>query len=284
MTLPLAKLGSMYEGCTVRLDAGRANDFAAATNDPFPGYRRGLSAPPVFGAVVGWGPVRSAVADVVPAEAIPTMVHGEHDMHFHRPLVPGAWLATTAEAYSVRVGRSGTSYTVRAVTVDVEVQEPVLEQYLTVFLRGMVGGSDAGPEKPPHAFLDGTRPPALASYTFHVDRDQTVRYAAATGDDLPIHVDDGAARRAGLPGMVVHGLCTLAMAGCALLSELTGGDPVPLRRLAARFARNVLPGDDVTVTSYEVGDRVAGRVRRAFEGHNREGHLVLSHGVAEVDA
>lgn len=281
MALPLEKLGGNYDGGTRSVDPSRSSAYAAATNDRYPGYELGRCAPPVFGAVLAWDAVRSAVIDVVPPHALSTIVHGEQDMHFHRPILPGTALATKAVAHNVRVRSSGTSYSVRATSADVGTGAPVLDQYVTVFLRGLTGGAGAGPDKPAHNFPSHAAP--LAEAAFHVDGDQTFRYAAASGDDMAVHVDDLAARSVGLPGMIVQGLCTLAMAARAVLDHVSDGDPVPLRRLAARFAANVFPGDDVSVAIH----RVDGRRERGvypFWAATADGRRVLTDGLVEVDA
>ena len=89
------------------IDPERAKAYAAATNDDNPAYESGKYAPPVFGVVPTWSQLLVASADVIPPEALMMIVHGEQDMHFHQPLVPGTELTTTAEAYAVRVGGSG---------------------------------------------------------------------------------------------------------------------------------------------------------------------------------
>ena len=281
IALRAEKLGGSYDGGTQSVDPSRASAYAAATNDPYPGYEAGLCAPPVFGAVLAWDAVRSAVADMVPAQALPFMVHGEHDMHFHRPLVPRTSVATTAQAHSVRVGRSGTGYTVLATSVDADTGLPVLDQYVTVFLRGLTAGASAGADKPAHTFAAHSE--RVGEAAFHVDGDQTFRYAHASGDDLPVHVDDQAARSVGLPAMIVQGLCTLAMAGRAVLGQVSDGDPARLKRLAARFSANVFPGDDVVVAIHRV-DGPRGRRRHPFEAVAADGRPVLRHGLAEMDA
>src|SRR5436305_15077635 len=108
MALPVDKLGKSYDEKTATLDPDRVKAHAAATNDDNPAYESGKYAPPVFGVVPTWGAMGLAVADVVPPEAMMMIVHGEQDMWFHRPLVPGLTIATAAEAYSIRVGGSGT--------------------------------------------------------------------------------------------------------------------------------------------------------------------------------
>jgi acyl dehydratase len=61
------------------------------------------------------------------------------------------------------------------------------------------------------------------------DKYLTVRYAGASGDFNPIHVDDEFARAVGLPGRILHGLWTMAQVARAQ-TEAAGG-PAHLRRL-----------------------------------------------------
>jgi acyl dehydratase len=65
------------------------------------------------------------------------------------------------------------------------------------------------------------------------DRYLTVRYAAASGDFNPIHIDEEFARQVGLPGRILHGLWTMAQVARAH-SEALGG-PETLERLAVQF-------------------------------------------------
>jgi acyl dehydratase len=286
MALPVAKLGTTYPERVEVIDVDRARAYAAATNDDNPAYESGRCAPPLFGVVPTWGAIALAVTDVVPPEALIMIVHGEQDMHFHQPLVPGRSIATASQPHSVRVGRSGTRYTVRVRSRDADTGEDVLEQYVTMFIRGMTDGESAGPDKPDHTFPEEARHRKVAERSVHVDEDQTFRYRDASGDENPIHVDDEFARAVGLPGIVVHGLCTMAMTGSAVIEAVADGDPVRLTRLALRFARSVFPGSDLTTSVYDVGARDGGggtpRRAYAFEAHSR-GELVISNGLAEVE-
>jgi acyl dehydratase len=278
MALPVEKLGTTYEERTAVIDPDRAKAYAAATNDDNPAYESGKFAPPVFGVVPTWEAMGMAVADIIPGEALMMIVHGEQDMHFHHPLVPGAGLVTAAEAYSIRVGSSGTRLTVRVVSNDAETGEPVLEQFVTTFVRGMADGKSGGPDKPDHTFDEAARGTKVGEFTVHVDDDQTFRYRDASGDQMPIHVDDAFAKSVGLPGIIAHGLCTMAMTSQAVIKTVADGDPSRLKRLAVRFSKNVFPGDDVTTTIYE-----AGPGRYAFEAHSSRGDLVISNGLAETE-
>ena len=81
---------------------------------------------------------------------------------------------------------------------------------------------------------------------YRVSEDQPDRYAAASGDDFAIHLDDDFARAVGLPGRIVHGLCTMAFAARAVLEAAEVDDPRRVRRVAVRFSAPLFPGDTVT--------------------------------------
>src|SRR5947209_7511124 len=139
MALPIDKLGTRYDPDTTVIDPDRAKAYAAATNDDNPAYESGKYAPPVFGVVPTWSQLLVATADIIPPEALMFVVHGEQDMWFHQPLVPGTALTTTAEAFAIRVGGSGTRLVVKVDSVDGR-GDPVLTQYVTIFVRGMSDG------------------------------------------------------------------------------------------------------------------------------------------------
>jgi acyl dehydratase len=89
------------------------------------------------------------------------------------------------------------------------------------------------------------------------DRYLTVRYAGASGDFNPIHVDDDFARAVGLPGRILHGLYSMAQVARAQTDA--GGGPASLRRLQVQFRGMGLPEQELTVTGTvrEVNDGVA---------------------------
>ena len=282
MGLAVDKLGTVYEASTEVVDPERARAYAAATNDANPVYESGKLAPPVFAVVPAWGALARAVSDVIPPEALMMLVHGEQDMHFHQPLVPGRSLTSAAEAHSMRVARSGTRFTILVRSTDTDTGEPVVDQFVTLFIRGMTDGEDGGPDAPGHPFPDEARGNVVGEHAVPVDDDQTFRYRDASGDLNPIHVDEAFARAVGLPGIIAHGLCTFAMAGQSVLTTVADGDPARLRRLAARFSKPVFPGHDVVTTVYAAGDADGRRVY-AFETAS-QGELVITNGRAEVEA
>jgi acyl dehydratase len=277
MALAIEKLGTVYPELTDVIDGDRAKAYAAATNDDNPAYTSGKYAPPVFAVVPGWAALGSAVGDLIPGDVLMMVVHGEQDMHFTGPLVPGMKLRTSAEAFAVRVGSSGTRFTVRTRSIDDATNDALVEQYITVFIRGMADGESGGPDKPDHTFPEDARANPVGEYSVHVDDDQTFRYRDASGDQMPIHLDNDFAKSVGLPGIIAHGLCTMAMTSQAAIKLAADGDPARLRRLAVRMAKNVFPGNDVVTTVY----RGATDGTFPFEAHSA-GELVISNGLAVI--
>jgi acyl dehydratase len=73
---------------------------------------------------------------------------------------------------------------------------------------------------------------------------------------MPIHLDEDVARAAGLPGIIAHGLCTQAFTSWAVLTGVADGDSTRLKRHAVRFAKPVLPGQDITTSIWRAAPGV----------------------------
>jgi acyl dehydratase len=90
------------------------------------------------------------------------------------------------------------------------------------------------------------------------DKYLTARYAGASGDFNPIHIDEEFARAVGLPGRILHGLWTMAQVARAQ-TEAAGG-PEHLKRLSVQFRGMGVPEQEVLVSG-TVREVVDGRVR-----------------------
>ncbi|TDB84351.1 hypothetical protein E1091_17580, partial [Micromonospora fluostatini] len=105
--------------------------------------------------------------------------------------------------------------------------------------------------------------------------DQALLYRL-NGDRNPLHSDPVVAARAGLPGPVLHGLCTYGFAARTLLHTVAEGDPDRFRRVSARFSAPLFPGDTLTVLVWR---RPAGALFQAVDGRGRP---VLDRGVVDL--
>lgn len=260
--------------------AERIAEYAAATNDPIERHLRGEIAPPVFAVVPAFTSMAPAALSVAPVELLMKLVHGEQDFHFHRPIRPGDTLVVRAKPVGF-AGKENGSTVVVCVETRTDGGELVNEQWMTAFFRKVDAGPGTGASAPTHRFdeaLRATDPAAVV--TAHIDEDQTFRYSPASGDPMPIHLDDEIARMSGLPGIINHGLCTMAFTSWAALTEFADGDVERLKRLAVRFAKPVLPGQDIE-TRFRISGSESGTTTYAYEtGVGDE--LVIKDGLAVI--
>ncbi|MGW3789302.1 MaoC family dehydratase [Micromonospora chokoriensis] len=90
--------------------------------------------------------------------------------------------------------------------------------------------------------------------TFRVTRADLVQYAGASGDLNPIHWSDRVATKVGLPGVIAHGMFTMALVGRAVTEW--AGAPDAVVEYGVRFTRPVVVPDDDQGTEIEVTARV----------------------------
>jgi acyl dehydratase len=110
------------------------------------------------------------------------------------------------------------------------------------------------------------------------DRYVTVRYAGASGDFNPIHVDEEFARQVGLPGRILHGLYTMALLARAHTEHF--GGPQTLRSLKVQFRGMGMLEREIVVrgTVREISDGVATVDSQATQ----DGKRIIRNGEAEI--
>lgn len=282
-TFKAEAIGTAGEPVRFEVERDRIAAYAAATNDSISQHAAGDLAPPVFSIVPAFQSLAMASISVIPGELIGAILHGEQDFHFHRPIEPGMELDTVSTPIGMRQRSSGVTVAVRGETRDAS-GELVTEQFMTSFVRGATGAEDTGDVAPEHGFDDSLRerePDAEISQTY--DPDQTFRYAEASGDPMQIHLDEEFAKSVGLPGIIIHGLCTMAFTSVAALESFAADDPARLKRLAVRFASIALPEQTITTKLWEAGER-EGRSTYAFETTSDAGTVVIKDGWAEISS
>jgi 3-hydroxybutyryl-CoA dehydratase len=118
----------------------------------------------------------------------------------------------------------------------------------------------------------------IPEMTVTPDKYVTYRYAGASGDFNPIHIDEEFAKAVGLPGRILHGLWTMAQVARA--AEQAGGGFRNLQRLSVQFRGMGQLEQEITVT---------GSVREAGEGRavleleaEQAGDRIIRKGEAEI--
>jgi acyl dehydratase len=274
-------IGKAGEPVSFSVEKERIAAYAAATNDSIAQHASGELAPPVFSIVPAFQAMGMAAMSVIPGELLGMILHGEQDFHFHAPIQPGMELETISTPIGMRQRSSGVTVVVRSDTRDA-AGELVTEAYSTTFVRGAQCESERGDEAPGHSFPEELRdrePDATVDQTY--DSDQTFRYSEASGDPMPIHLDDDFAKSVGLPGIIIHGLCTMAFASVAVIETYASDDPSRLKRLAVRFASIALPEQTITTRLWDAGEG-DGFSRYAFETTSDADSTVIKDGLAEI--
>ncbi len=95
----------------------------------------------------------------------------------------------------------------------------------------------------------------LPTQTYTITRADLVRYAGASGDFNPIHWSQRVAVGVGLPGVIAHGMYTMALASRAVVTW-AGGDPSAIAEYSVRFARPIAVPDDDEGTRLTVSGQV----------------------------
>lgn len=252
--------------------------YARATNDDNPRYLSGELAPPMFGVFLEMPPLMEAVKDPVvigDPKRFLRLLHGEHDMRWHRPLLPGRTYTTTCSVKSKTEKATGEVIEMRLETKDAD--GVALETVSTMFIRSETPPPKDGAKEQKKAPEPAPARRVVLQGREVVAADQSVRYAQASGDHNPIHTNPEVAKKAGLPGIILHGLCSMAFCQKAIVNQLAGGDPSRLKRLKVRFAKPVLMGQALDIEGW----RDDAKAPLGFE--MRVGQdVVIKDGLAEV--
>lgn len=266
-----------YPGSTYEVTADAIEKFARATNDENERYLSGddVVAPPVFPVVPAFNTFMEAGMDPELQADLLRLVHGAEEHVIYQPIRAGDKLTISTVLESVDQKETGETFTVKATETNQD-GTVVAEVRGTMFIRGSgskKSGGAAQTEEPERN--------VVYEETTKVDEDQTFRYAEASGDHNPIHLDENTARMAGLPGIILHGMCTMAIATKAAVNGLAGGDPTRIKRVAVRLSKPVLPGQELTTRLWEE-ESVTDAKTFGFETYNPDGAAVIKAGVVEI--
>ena len=284
MALNRALIGKHYPPQDYGITAEAIFSYARAYNEENPWFLAeerpgGIIAPPMFGVVAGWSSIVNVVTDSELHVDVLRLLHSEQDMQFVRPLVPGDIITSTAVVAAIEEEATG-----ELLAIDVNCVNQRAEQVQTMRFTALIRGRSSRERKRLPSTNEATpRGESLFRIRQTIDEDQTHRYAKASGDYNPIHVDENIAKLAGLPGIIVHGLCTMAFTSKVMINHVCDSDPRRLRRLRARFSRPVFPGQEITTAAWPLPDRDGLKVY-TYETYNPDGKEVIREGIAEVES
>ena len=278
-------IGKQYPSQDYGVTAEAIFRYARAYNEDNPQFLDsqrpdGIIAPPMFGIVIGWLSIMTVMTDTALGVNLLHLLHSEQDMHFYRTVRPGDIVTSTARILAIEEKVRGESIMIEVLS-SIQKNEPLQRMLFTTYIRGKGGKErkrDGSIKETPKEILE-EEPLLRVAQT--IDTDQTYRYAQASGDYNPIHTDEDMARMAGLPGVIVHGMCTMAFASKVMIDHLCDYNARRLKRLRACFSRPVFPGQTITTAIWRQPDRDSVKVYN-YETKNFEGQTVIKDGIAEV--
>jgi acyl dehydratase len=217
--------------------------------------------------------------DEITREVLDTRVHYSEYLEFHRLMRPGDRLRIGGTVVGIIPHRAGTHLIVRYQAVD-NSNRPFFTEFAGVMLRGVElidGGSSLDLPNLPESKWEGE--PEWES-VMAVDTLAPHVYDGLTDIVFPIHTSPAFARSVGLPGIILQGTATLALAARELVNREAERDPGRLRSLGCRFTAMVEPGTEIKL-------QLLGRKCEEelfFVVINSRGEKVISRGYARVAA
>jgi acyl dehydratase len=204
------------------------------------------------------------------------LVHGEQGITLHREIPVEGELEAVSEITGIYDKGKGAVVVTESKATLVDSGEPLFDTRMSAFIRGEGGwGGDRGPSGTPNAAPERDPDHSVVVQTRH---DQALVYRLS-GDRNPLHSDPSFAAMGGFDRPILHGLATFGVAGRAVLSALCGNQSARLKRLDARFASPVFPGETIRTEIWREG---AGRAAYRASVVERD-LVVLNNGYVEYE-
>ncbi|MBI9084953.1 MAG: MaoC family dehydratase N-terminal domain-containing protein [Desulfobacterales bacterium] len=256
MKISSTHVGTLLSAYRTVIDWRRTTNYAAAVGDHNPCYfddtrPEGLMAHPVFPVAVTW-PItlhmdRYLQGTTFPVELMAMQVHHTEHIVLHRPICPEQALTVAGTVAAILPHRAGTRVVIRYEAAD-DDGRPVFTEHIGGMLRGVACTDDGHslpglpPDPPP---VPDSAP--LWRRPLAIDPMLPYIYDGCSDIVFPIHTSPAFAMAVGLPGIILQGTCTLALAVRELVAAEVHGRPEWVTDFSCRFAGMVFPGSTVTV-------------------------------------
>jgi Acyl dehydratase len=242
----------------------------------------GVKAPPLYATALSIPFTGKVLFDDEVNQGVNPMrvVHGEQDSKIFRLIKAGDKIGIKTKFLGIEQKETGTLFIVKAEQYDKTNGEKIGEGYHLYFIRGEKKGG-GGKKKEEEKKEFGQK---LYEWKIKVAKDQPIKYAEGSGDRFPIHTDENFAKAMGFPTIILHGMCTMAFATKSVIDNVCEGDPTKIKRVRCRFAKIVLPEDELTFIGYESKEKPEiGKRRIDIIAINQNGEEVLKNAFSEID-
>lgn len=292
MPLHSSTIGVSAEPVVHAVDERWLMSYAAGLGDTLPCYldtlRPGnIVSHPLFPVCVEWPAVVGmrgcAEALSLTSEEALRSVHATHDLLIHRGVRPGDQLTTRATVVGVERRKPGAFQVLKLETVDA-AGKPVCTTWQGGLYRNVeVVGEEHLATEAPKAPLPVEVPTPRAEVRIPISALAAHVYTECARIWNPVHTDTAVAARAGLPGLILHGTATLALAVSRILELEAGNEPERVCRIAGRFGAMVLMPSEIIVRVLACEKTTKSEVVR-FDVVNAEGKFAVQNGLIELRA
>ena len=237
-------------------------------------YEKNLKIFPSFASVAGDLSFMYTMQDDVGAY-LPTVLHGEQKMIFHKPISPSGTMYSTGVINSV-YDKGDNGAILNFVFVGKDEKGDVIHESHFVIVDRSAGnfGGDRGPK------MERFDPPEGVTPDFRVENVTSPNQAALyrlTGDKNPLHIEPDFAQKGGFEKPILHGMCTYGFTTRAIVHQVCGGEPERLKSFAVRFMNVVYPGETLIMEGWK---QEAGKY--IIRTSAQDGRVVLGNAVAEI--
>ena len=206
------------------------------------------------------------------------VVHAEQDTEIFTPMRSGIRIISKGRLVAAKRIKPGTM-TISRLTLETNDGTPISTSYSTAIYRGVELQGDDTIEQQPPDWPQQVSTRSLKETIIPIRRELPHIYTECTNLWNPIHTERKVALAAGLPDIILHGTCTLALAMKEVIASRPGPNahevsPVKLKRFAGRFSGMVIPGSNIRVRHATVSEG------SKFDVFNVDNDLVISNGRA----
>jgi len=264
-------------------------NYAAAINDANEAYLNderedGIIAHPMYAAALTW-PVSGSIAEYIdtskfPVDIISRQVHFTEHIEFHKPVRPGDNLTIKGYIASIAPHRAGTHVIMRYDAYD-KKGIPVFTEHTGAIARGVeCRGGPCGvneiPYVPENPLISDT-----VKTIIPISPVASFIYDGCSEIFFPIHTSQKFARMVGLPGIILQGTATLALAVKEIINMEAAGDPLKLKQIFCKFTGMVKPGTAIELLHSGIE---TGKEEKDIFFHilNSEGEKAISGGYAKI--
>jgi len=263
----------------------KITNYAAGLEDLNPLYMddkntEGIVAHPLYPVAATWPVIQAMpefLSDVVPFEVFSKMVHFTEHLELRRLIKGSDKLSINGQVVAVIPGKSGTIVVTRLDACDLK-GEPVFTEHIGGMFRGVECEDEGGGiDDIPQMFAKCQTQTPSWSHEVEISSNLPYVYDACSNIVFPIHTSPAFAQMVGLPGIILQGTCTLALAVKELVNTELNGDPRLIKSIGCNFGAMVLPGSNIKIELLENHQEEPGR-RLCFQVLNQKGEVAIKNG------